>query len=102
MQQSEGSALEQSTPEQPVVEQSTPEQIESILGYSIDFVQVSGGWVAEWINYNTAPAPVRATPQEAAVAFLEYLKKLRQDSPASIGFDAFKENTNADNRSTAK
>ena len=55
--------------------ESTPaEKITQLLGYSVDIVQVRDGWVAEWLNYNSKPPPVRETKEEAELAFLEFLE----------------------------
>lgn len=62
----------------------TPDSIESLLGYSVDFVEVNGGWAPEWMNYNTSPPPVGKTKEEAETLFLEFLQRLVQTNPQSV------------------
>ena len=55
------------------------EQVEELLGRKAEVVEVIGGYVVEYFNFNTSPPPLGITPMEACSLFVEWYKGISKE-----------------------
>jgi hypothetical protein len=74
----------------------THADVEALLGRKVEVLQVSGGFVIDYFNFNTPPPPVGITQLDACTLFVEWFKGMGLKTHKRVIEGLEEENTDAD------